>query len=110
MPVVHITIRNTSYAIACDNGQEDKLKHIAERLDLRVNALAANLGRAGETQLLLMTALMMEDQISELKKNLQIQSANNMQIDNSQSENAVADTIDAIADYIENLANNLEKA
>lgn len=104
MPVVNINIRDTIYPIACDSGQEEKLQVIAHRLDRRVQAIATNLGKAQDVQLLIMTALMMENEISDLKKAAQEHP------DVVNADIAVTETIDAIADYIETLANNLEKA
>jgi cell division protein ZapA len=104
MPVVNIKIRDSLYPIACDAGQEEKLQQIAARLDTRVSALATNLGKANDMQLLIMTALMMEDQVSELKKGMYEQH------EATNSDNAISETIEAIADYIENLAKSLEKA
>ena len=105
MPVVSVSIRNTNYPIACDSGEEEKLQLAAHRLDKRVRALATNLPKTPQDiQLLLMTALMMEDEIFELK-NAAREADSALYIDN-----AVSEAIDAVTDYIENLANTLEKA
>jgi cell division protein ZapA len=104
MPVVNIKIRENTYPIACADGEEKHLQFIASKLDQRVNTLAEKLGKANSMQLLIMAALMMEDQLNESGKTPKVV------VDTSHTDKAVSETIEAIADYIETLAKNLERA
>ncbi len=105
MSVVSLTIRNNVYQIACDNGQEAHLEHMAANLNKRLNMLANVLGKGNDSLLLVMVALMMEDEIGELKKSLGTISVNS----SVDIDMAVSKAIDNIASYVETIAKNLEK-
>lgn len=103
MSVVNLTIRNTVYQIACDNGQEAHLEKMSERLNKRLNSLSSLLKKGSDNLLLVMVALMMEDEIEELKKSLSSSPSSEA------TDTAVAKAIDNIAAYVETIAKNLEK-
>ncbi len=63
MAQVNVTINARPYQVACGDGEEAHLTRLAEFLDKRVQELAAQVGQVGETRLLLMTALLMADDI-----------------------------------------------
>lgn len=105
MAVVTITIRNNPYQIACDNGQEKHVLQMAASLDKRLTTLASALGKGNDNLLLVMVALMMEDEITELKKSLHLANTSHTE----ESDKAVAQAIDNIASYVETIAKNLEK-
>jgi len=118
MATVNFTLRNKNYSIACDDGEELKIKKLAENLCVRVDAMAKTCGTASDNVVLAFTALMMEDEMSSLKEN---GANNNEPKTNFGSEetitlsqhaeivnNTLADAIEPIAQYVENLANLIE--
>ncbi|MFN7038039.1 MAG: cell division protein ZapA [Alphaproteobacteria bacterium] len=100
--IVNITIRNSTYQIACDEGQEEKVKAYAINLDKRVKNLSSNFPKANDLMLLIMSGLIMENEIKELSENPN-------KINNTNSDLAVTETINAVSDYVETLAKRLEK-
>lgn len=104
MPTVNVSIRGNIYQVACDAGQEAHLEQIASTLNKRLNLLASTLGTASDSMLLVMTALMMEDELTELKK-LRGPSAAEY---SHQTEEWIADTFNSLAEYIETIAKKLE--
>lgn len=71
MAQVVITINKREYAIACENGQELQIIKLARILDEKAEMLVNALGHINETQLLAMIALLIADELSETKKNLE---------------------------------------
>ena len=60
MAVVHIHIGGREYDIACDDGQEEHLRFLADEVDDRIRALIFGMGsNPGEGMSLLLTALTM---------------------------------------------------
>lgn len=110
MAAVDIVISGHNYQIICDEGQEAHLLSLASKLDNRVTSLASTLGKGSETLHLVMTALMMEDQLADPK------SAENANIElakreaTNEANNTIVDAIDAMAEYIENIAIRIEKS
>ncbi len=69
MPIKEIVINNNYYKIVCNEGQEDRLKELASRLDVRIKKLKDSLqGKCHETTLLVLIALDLEDKLLEEKK------------------------------------------
>ncbi|HTT84568.1 MAG TPA: cell division protein ZapA [Rhizomicrobium sp.] len=65
MPLVHVMVNERSYAIACDEGQEEHLLKLAAHVDSKVRELLKAAGQPGEQRLLLMAALMIADEYFE---------------------------------------------
>ncbi len=72
MPKVDISINGRLYAVACDDGQEDRLRDLAGMVDQRVRALAgpSPVGVVGETQILVLAGLMLADELTETQAHL----------------------------------------
>lgn len=109
MPIVNLTIRNNIYQIACDDGEERYLEQMAASINKRINRLASTLGKGNDSLLLVMVALMMEDEINELKKQPSSPPASQADDTGIDADTAVAHAIDAIAEYVETIAKNLER-
>lgn len=66
MGQVTIAINGRRYEVNCDDGEEDRLRQLAVGVDRRVRTLAASVGQVGEARLLLLTCLLMEDELIEV--------------------------------------------
>ena len=66
MANVNIKFNNKDYLLSCEDGQEEKLKELADYLDSKYNELKKNLGNIGENKLLLITAIQMVDDYFDL--------------------------------------------
>lgn len=63
MAQVTVSINGRSYNVACGDGEEDQLIQLAATVDTRVKQLAGAVGQVGEARLLLMTALLLADDL-----------------------------------------------
>ena len=66
MPHVMVTVNNRSYTVACGEGEEQHLLDLAAFVDKQVEGLVKEVGQVGENRLLLMAALLISDQLSDL--------------------------------------------
>lgn len=71
MPSVNIHINGREYKVACDAGEEDKLRALAQDIDDRIGSLVFRMGPRGESIMLVLAALMLADELSEGKRELQ---------------------------------------
>ena len=69
MPKVDVSINGRSYAVACDEGQQDRVRELAGMVDSRVKQLIGPgpVGGIGETQILVLAGLMLADELTETK-------------------------------------------
>ena len=65
MSQLEVTINGKNYQIICDDGQEAHLAELGEYLEKRVQELVSSIGQVGDTKLLVMTALMIADELAE---------------------------------------------
>lgn len=65
MPEVDVTINGRNYRVACEAGEEERLSELAAYIDDRVETLVSTLGQIGDNRLLVMTGLMIADDLAE---------------------------------------------
>ena len=70
MGQVAVTINTRNYKIACEDGQEQHLAMLAEFLDGKVGELIGEVGQIGDTRLLLMAGLLVADELSDTREEL----------------------------------------
>lgn len=63
-----LRVNNHPYTLACRDGEEAQLVGLAAMVDDKVSHLTAQVGQVGEARLLLMAALLLADEINELKR------------------------------------------
>jgi len=70
MPTVNVDVNGRTYAIGCEEGQEDHIKSLARLFDKQVRDLNEQVGSVGELRLFLMAALTTADELSEVRSRL----------------------------------------
>ena len=65
MPEISISINGRNYPISCEEGEEEHIIRLGRYIDKRVKDLARNVGQIGEAHLLVMTNLVIADELSE---------------------------------------------
>ena len=109
---VTVTINGSDYPMACAPGEEDKVKALGARIDDVAGQIAAASGSIGESRLLVMAALILTDQLSELEaKSAATPEAAPAQTPDAASDNAAKDDQtkdDHLAEMIEKLAARIE--
>ena len=77
MAQVDITVNNQNFLIACEDGQEDRLMDLSKIVDDKVGELAAQVGQVGQTRLLVMAALVIADELVDLRETVKLTPAQN---------------------------------
>lgn len=111
MPSVSVIINGKSYRMACDEGQEMHLEHLAKTLDGYVDQLKGSFGDIGDQRLTVMAGVMVTDEMLELKKKLEkleqevseLKSVRDQQMADQLSGN------DMLAEQLEAAAKKIEK-
>lgn len=114
MPEVGVTINGRNYQIACDDGQEEHLAHLAAYVDKRVQELVAAMGQVGDSRLLVMASLLVADELSEAYASLQKRGVDNdgelgpgpVSVDNA----SMVSALESVAQRIEGIAAGLERS
>ncbi len=77
MPNVDISINGRLYGVACDEGQEGRVRDLAGEVDARVRRLVGGSGpgAVGETHILVLAGLMLADELDEAKAALLVKEA-----------------------------------
>ena len=119
MPLVNVMVNGRAYTIACDEGEEEHLKQLAGHVDSKVRELLGSVGQVGDQRLMLMAALLLADeyhtvtaQLEALKSEVAGLSGVRDELDKrlNKSESFSADTLEAAAKRIENIAARLARA
>jgi cell division protein ZapA len=70
MGEVTLNIHGKNYGIACDNGQEDRVTDVGAYVDSRAREISEAGAASNENHLLVLTALVLADEIKELRETL----------------------------------------
>ena len=103
MGQVTVEVNGRSYAVACDDGQEPRIRRLAQYVDAKVADFLSSVGQVGEARLLLLAALVIADELSDARDALE------RELNRAHSANAEARAdVDAVADGINNAAKRVE--
>jgi len=65
MAKVNITVNGRRYALGCDDGEEERLNVLGQKLDKRIKDLANQFGQIGDLRLLVMAGITMMDELED---------------------------------------------
>jgi cell division protein ZapA len=65
MGQVLLTITGRTYRISCRDGDEDRISRLGDEIAARAERITGSLGSVSEGQLLVMTALMLADELAD---------------------------------------------
>lgn len=68
MADIHVAIAGRSYRMACDDGQEDHLRALAARLDLKIAEMRVRFGEIGDQRIAIMAALTLADEADDAER------------------------------------------
>ncbi len=108
--LIEIPVGKSRYKITCEESEKEKLLNIAERLNQRVNALSLQIKNIDEKTLLVIAALMIEEELSEENKveTPEDDEDESVTIVDRDVYDAVSESMNNIADYIENLTKKIQ--
>ncbi len=111
--IIEITVGKSRYKISCEEGEEEKLFRLGEKVNKKINELALKIKNTDEKTLLVISALLTEEELE--KENRQIleneeieESAETKQLNDQDLFDAVSDTMENVADYVEKLTQKIE--
>jgi cell division protein ZapA len=116
MAQVSVSIGGRTYRMACDDGQEEHLMKLAGDLDARISQLREAFGEIGDTRLTVMAAIMVSDEVSELRRRMRLleqevegfKEARVAAVERLDSaERTTAHSLEKVAERIERLAHAL---
>jgi cell division protein ZapA len=109
---VSISIVGRPYDISCDEGQEDYIRHLAGEVDRRAVAVLRSVGPVGDARLLVMVALVLADEIGELRSRQHAAAGPAEAIGETideETDSAFAVSIETLARRIDAIAEKLER-
>jgi cell division protein ZapA len=68
MAQVTIRINGYAYTVGCEDGQETHLEQMAGEIEQRITSIKAIGGQSGEARLLMLAALLLADELHDLRK------------------------------------------
>lgn len=116
MAEVSLQINGKSYSLACDDGQEQRIMDLGMYIDQKARELGA--GGMTESHRLMLTTLMLADELFETKDLLNVEKAKPAEVVTQESTEgvseeetlALADAINQMAVRIDSLSSRLSKA
>jgi cell division protein ZapA len=110
MSQVLVTVNGHPYKIACDDGQEPRIRRLAQYVDARVGEFVKRVGQVGEARLLLLAALVIADELSDTNEALEQEQSRYRAAETEAGDAAAtaAGGIHSMAQRIEAIAARLE--
>ncbi len=111
MAEVTLTINGRNYGIACDDGQEKRVRDLGYYIDQRMREIARAGAATNESHLMVLTSLMLADEIFDLRDNIgsmeeQVQQSSR----GARDDDAIAGAIGELADRIDDISGRIQKA
>lgn len=113
MAEVSLSINGKNYGMECDDGQEARVADLGGYVDHKLQEIASAGAANSETHLLVLTSLMLADEILELKTmvaNSNQQGVQEGQACSTEDEQVIVQAIDHLAGRIEGIAERIQKA
>ena len=116
MGQVNVKISGKTYRMACDDGEEDHLSALGDRLNDTIEFLREQFGEIGDQRLAVMAAITMADQSSETERRLKqlegviagLDEARAALVERQEAtEDRIARSIEALATRLETVAARL---
>lgn len=110
MATVSVEINGRPYTVGCADGQEDRVRQLAKHFDENVRQVARDVGAVGEIRLFLMGALLLGDELTDLRAQIARLRAENDRLQSAgaggalEAERRAAQALNAAAERIEALA------
>ena len=105
MGEVNVLVNGRSFTITCDDGEEPRIRRLAQYVDAKVAQFVASIGQAGEARLLVLAALVIADELSDANEALQQERnrARAADVERVAAADAAANGINGMAERIEAL-------
>ena len=109
MLLVNVEIGSKTFQLSCGQGEENGLRSLASQVNDKMHQLGKAMGSSGsEAQLMAMTLLMLQDELNEAKSS-GIQDKSNLSSE-EKYDSSLIEAINAVSDYVDSIAERVEKA
>lgn len=110
MGQVVVKVNGRDFALSCADGQEPRIRRLAQYVDARIGDFTKTVGQVGEARLILLAAITIADELSDANEALQ-QERNRLRGAGGDGADATAASgIRTIAERIEGIATRLESS
>jgi len=111
MGQIVVTVNGRAFPMNCADGEEPRLRRLAQYVDGKVAEFVRGHGQIGEARLILLAALVIADELIDTIDLVQVERSRGTRgIEPGENAAAVAAGIRGIAQRIENIAARLESA
>lgn len=111
MAEINLSMNGRNYGIACDDGQERRVRELGFFVDQKIKEISRAGAANNDAHLLVLTALMLADEIYELREeNAELSSQTREQDDIRDDEILMAKSIDNLAERINLIATRIQNA
>lgn len=119
MSEVSVEINGRKYRMACEDGQEDHLRNLADRFNRHVGSFKGDFGEIGDNRLTVMAGIAVMDVLAETERQLEearselaelTQAGEALAAENEALESRFTEKMSEAAHKIEQAAGALEKA
>ena len=107
MALVNLKVNGRDFPVSCEDGQEPRLRRLAQYIDSKVQDFTKTMGQVGEARLMLLAALVIADELSDANEALQNSRGRPSGVV-AEENAAVATGIHGIAQRIESIAARFE--
>lgn len=80
---ISIKIQNRTYRLSCDDGEEDRLTELAGHVRAKADQLIAEHGRIGDEHLMLMSAILIADELWDEREKKPVSAARHADMSSS---------------------------
>jgi len=104
MGQVVVNVNGRDFALSCADGQEARIRRLAQYVDAKIGEFTKTVGQVGEARLILLAALVIADELSDANEALQMERSRGRaaaSADTGAGIHNMADRIEAIAARIE---------
>ena len=108
MAQVVVTVNGRAFALNCADGEEARIRRLAQYVDGKIGEFVKVHGQIGEARLILLAALVVADELNDTNDTLQRQRGAARPDAGGAIDGAVAQGIRSIAQRIETIAARLE--
>ena len=109
MGQVVVKVNGREFPLSCADGQEPRIRRLAQYVDAKVGEFTRQIGQVGEARLLLLAAIVISDELSDANEALlQERSRNRAVAAPGEAEQAAAAGLRGVAERVEAIATRLE--
>lgn len=108
MADVEVVVSGRRYKLSCRDGEEDHLRALVRIVDKKAEQITSALGEMTEARTLLLSALLIADELNDVRG--AASAAKNETAGEADVDPAYAVAIERIAERVERLASQLERA